>query len=605
MFKLTKLVLHSADDKQSFTYSFCEGINYFVGKNDSGKTEFYSFLDFMFGSSVNLHKKDWFRDSLGYADLYVEIKGIVFILTRYLNDANKNYFRYFDEAPGEPIRLEEYKERINSIFAQDEDSLRELRTFVGEDISYRTFTLFNFLGENRQGVLNDFFDKSTDIRYALKQPAILNYIFNKNLAEIEELKKTEEILAGQLESLEKKLAQNEEIKNRINRQLEVIGIDKTFSGKNGSEIQQAIIDFQNMVQKRSSTKKTRTIDELEAVYTSLDEQIKVRTKVEADCRSFEVTAKKRKDLLGSLQQLLDASPAYAYLVEPIVQLTAELDQSISFNKYLIQESATKELKKQRDKIRNQIQTEESKYKIYSVSDKTQAITLVMEYLKFYNVDLSGESVRDLRSQLRDIREKIRNLQNTNDAQKMRSLSNDITRLYKLAVGVSDLAEYDFSKDGFKITYIKNGNTLQPQISESDDSNESISKNYYTGSMARHTLMQLCGYLAFLRMLLSEKKYPLIPILVVDHISKPFDAKNEKAIGRVIHGAYSDIAKTDLQVFIFDDKDAASLDITPDYTYNLVNEQQSGFNPFYHKPVEKTPSDGEDVLTEKDDTSEEE
>ena len=57
-------------------------------------------------------------------------------------------------------------------------------------------------------------------------------------------------------------------------------------------------------------------------------------------------------------------------------------------------------------------------------------------------------------------------------------------------------------------------------------------NYYTGSMARHTLMQLSGYLGFLKLLLEENKYPIIPFLVIDHISKPFDKDNSLAIGKI-------------------------------------------------------------------------
>lgn len=583
MFKLVKLVLHNIDDTQTFTYEFSEGINYFIGKNDSGKTEFYTFIDYMFGASYQLYKRDWYKDSLSFADLYFKSDDIVFILTRYLKDENKNYFRYADEDDGEPIRLDEYKERINRVLAQDDNCLRELRSFVGEDISFRTFTLFNFLGENRQGVLNDFFDKCSDIRYSIKLPAILNYVFNKNLAEIEKLKKTEANLASSLESLEKRIAQNEEVKNRINRQLEILGIEKVFTGNNAADTLKAIDEFQGMVLKKDISKKTRTIAELEAVYTSLDEQIKLQIKTEADCKSFEVSAKKQKDLLDNLQSLIETSPPYAYLVNPIIQLTSELDQSISFSKYLIQESTTKELKKRRDQIRNQILTEQSKYKIYSAPEKTQAITLVKEYLDFYDTDLSVDDAKSIRSQLREIREKIRHLQNSNDVQKIDALSEDITRLYKLSSNVSDLVEYDFTKPRFKISYVKNGNTLQPQISETDDEESTISKNYYTGSMARHTLIQLCGYLAFLRMLVKEKRYPLAPILVIDHISKPFDIKNEKAIGQVLQGAFTDITADDLQIFIFDDETPSSLGITPNITSNLVGDDKSGFNPFYYKP----------------------
>lgn len=337
----------------------------------------------------------------------------------------------------------------------------------------------------------------------------------------------------------------------------------------------------------------RTIAELEAVYTSLDEQIKVQLSTEADCKSFEANATKQKELLECLQGLISSAPPYAYLAEPIVQLLTELDQSISFSKYLIQENTTKELKKRRDRIRQQILTEESKYKIYSSTDKVQAVTLIQEYLSFYDADLSSDSVKSLRSALRTIRERIRILQNTNNPSKIDAISEDVTKLYKLSVGVSDLVEYDFSKPGFKISYIKNGNTLQPQISEANKPDDQLFKNYYTGSKARHTLIQLCGYLAFLRLLLREGKYPLIPILIIDHISEPFDAKNEKAIGCVLHGAYADLLVSDFQVFIFDDKDCSRLGITPNMVHNLVGENKSGFNPFYHmssKEYETSPKE---------------
>lgn len=63
MFKIIKLTMYSFDEKE-YTYQFSLGLNYFKGKNSSGKTEFYNFLDFMFGSSEDIRKKPWYRDSL-------------------------------------------------------------------------------------------------------------------------------------------------------------------------------------------------------------------------------------------------------------------------------------------------------------------------------------------------------------------------------------------------------------------------------------------------------------------------------------------------------------------------------------------------------------
>lgn len=285
---------------------------------------------------------------------------------------------------------------------------------------------------------------------------------------------------------------------------------------------------------------------------------------------------------------------YAYLVNPIISLTVDLDKSISFNKYLIQETTTRELKKQRDRIRQQILANKSRFAIYSVSEKEQAVTLIKEYLSYYDCDFDGGSLSEIRRELRKVREEIRILQNGNDTEKINSLSADITQLYKSSIEVSELAEYDFRKSGFHISYLKNGNILQPQILDEESDSADQIKNYYTGSMARHTLMQLCGYLGFLRMLIKEDKYPLIPFLVIDHISKPFDDKNQKALGAILHGAYTNLQKSEMQIILFDDEDASSLGLTPDHSINLLGEDKSGFNPFYMPSKEDSPNAPEEV-----------
>ena len=66
-------------------------------------------------------------------------------------------------------------------------------------------------------------------------------------------------------------------------------------------------------------------------------------------------------------------------------------------------------------------------------------------------------------------------------------------------------------------------------------------------MARHTLIQLCGYLGFLKLLLEEGKYPIIPILVIDHVSKPFDIQHAKALGEVLNKACKIIGKENIPI----------------------------------------------------------
>ena len=584
MFNLIELTLYGEVEGQIFTYHFVEGINYFKGKNDSGKTEFYTFLDYMFGANVNLSDKEWFRGTLSYAQLVFSYNDRKFVVARSISNPDKNYFRYFDEEGFEEVRLNEYRARLNIVFSEDQKTLKELRAFVEEDIGFRTFTVFNFLGENRQGVLSDFFDKCSRLEYSL-----LNYIFNPNIARISELKKREENLKTKLETLENQARQNDDILGRVNHQLKILGINRAFNGKNAMTILHEIDSLQNALEKGESATKSLAITELEAIYTSLDEQIKRQKNAEYDHKRFVDASVKQKVLLDRLREMVEQKPMYAYLIEPIISLTADLDKSISFNKYLIQETTTRELQKQRDEIRQQILANKSRFAIYSVSEKSQAATLIKEYLSYYDCDFDSDKLAEIRSELKKIREEIRMLQNANDTEKISNLSADITHLYKTSSGVSELAGYDFRKTGFHISYLKNGNIIQPQISDEEDDDISQNKNYYTGSMARHTLMQLCGYLGFLRMLIKEHKYPLVPFLVVDHISKPFDSKNRKALGAVLHEVYKDIRKSELQIILFDDEDASDLGITPDYSTDLLGKGKSGFNPFYTPPKEQSNS----------------
>lgn len=580
MFKIIELSLYGELENQVFSYQFTDGINYFKGKNDSGKTEFYTFLDYMFGANINLSDKDWFKGSLNSAELLFLYDGRKFVITRFLSNPNKNYFRYSDEENCEEIRLDVYREKLNAVFAKDQATLRELRSFVEEDIGYRTFTVFNFLGENRQGILNDFFDKCSRVEYSIKMPSLLNYIFNRNIAKINELKKREDMLKSRLETLENRASQNDDIRGRVNHQLKILGINKVFSGTNAESILHEISSLQNSLEKDESARKTQTITELEAIYTSLDEQIKKQKNSEYDHSHFVEDEIKQRALLNKLHEIVKDKPDYAYLIDPIVDLATDLDKSISFNKYLIQETTTRELKKQREKIKQKILSNKSRFAIYTVSQKSQAITLIKEYLGYYDCDLTEDMLYETRRELKKIREEIRMLQNGDDTEKINALSMNITHLYRSSLEVSELAEFDFKKSGFHISYLKNGNIIQPQILDDEQDNASQLKNYYTGSMARHTLIQLCGYLGFLCMLIKESKYPLIPFLVVDHISKPFDSKNRKALGAVLHELYKDLPKNELQIIMFDDENASDLGIAPDYSTDLLDNGKSGFNPFY-------------------------
>ena len=434
MFKIVRLSLYGMEEGQAFSYQFSDGINYFQGKNDSGKTEFYTFLDYMFGASFKLSDKDWYKNTLESAELDFVYNDHEFVITRFLSNQNKNYFRYHDDDTAEEIRLDEYRAKLNSIFSGNSETLRELRTFVGEDIGYRTFTVFNFLGENRQGILNDFFDKCSRIEYAIKMPSLLNYIFNRNIARINELKKQAEDLKSRIAYMEKQESQNNDIQGRVNLQLRTLGIPTIFDGSNSKSVLQDVVTFQNSLEKKKSAKNIQAITELEAIYTSLDEQLKKQESFESDHKRFIEDDVKQQELLSNLFEMVNDKPEYSYLATPIINLISDLEKSISFNKYFIQEATVRELKKQRDLVKQKILSNQARFTIYSASEKTQAITLIREYLSYYTEDFDSATLKELKKELKEVQERIRNLQSENDSQKIDDLSDEITKLYRAAAG---------------------------------------------------------------------------------------------------------------------------------------------------------------------------
>ncbi|WP_421379584.1 hypothetical protein ACOJQI_15830 [Bacillus salacetis] len=577
MFKINKLSMVD-NNENMYEYKFNKGVNYFKGKNSSGKTEFYSFIDYIFGDSQNIKKKVWFKDTLNYAIMEFEYNSITYLLKRTL-DKDINYFRYKDEGWGEPINLSEYKDKLNSIFTIDLAALSRIREFTEENLTYRTFTIFNFLGEKSLGNLNDFFTKSKDIKYSTKLPSILNYVFNNNLEKIFIFKKQLDELQKKVSKLQSSIQRYDFIKNHINSNLKKLNISILYNGKNKDLILSEINEIKSFEEPNKRNKKSKTISELESIYNNINEQIKIYENTIEDNKNFEIENVNRKKLIDSLSLLLSKNSNYNYLIDPIIKMVNDLDKRISFNKYVITNHSINDLKKQREEVKNEIFANEARFSSFDISEKSRSIALVEEYL---NIDViyDTEELKSLQAQSRKLKEEIKKLQNNDDDTKIKNLSDYITDLYKSATDVSDIIRNDDDLEGFYIQYYKKGNLLQPKVMSSD-SNSQL-ENYYVGSMARHTLIQFCGYLGFLDMLIKENKYPLIPILVIDHISKPFDSGNRKAIGAILQKFYKSMDEKDLQIFIFDDEDYEDLSIVPNHSENLVDNTKTGFNPFFHE-----------------------
>lgn len=224
----------------------------------------------------------------------------------------------------------------------------------------------------------------------------------------------------------------------------------------------------------------------------------------------------------------------------------------------------------------ELKNQDSKFKCYSLDDKSKAVALVQVYLQ-ENLEDVNAALNELKKELKELKKELKELQNDNNSTKIEKYSRLVTSLYKSGKNDSEIIKQDFNREEFRIEYIKRANVLQPTQKKDDKEEEYL----YLGSMARHTLIQLAGYLGFMNLLIKDNKCPIIPMLVIDHLSKPFSDDNKKAVGKIINEFYKEIPKSDMQIFMFDDKEPSLLGVEPDHCEYLQNECKTGFNPFYN------------------------
>lgn len=198
-----------------------------------------------------------------------------------------------------------------------------------------------------------------------------------------------------------------------------------------------------------------------------------------------------------------------------------------------------------------------------------------EYLSQYLALYKPDDLDDIKKEISRLKKELLNLKHSDDDISIYSISDTVTDLYHSASQVSSFVESDFKQLDFHIKFQKEGVGLQPTFSEGDDS-----VDVFTGSRARHTLMQICGYLAFMRYLLQKRNVPFVPLLAFDHVSSPFDDGSCRAIGAIISKFYSLVDKKEVQLFLFETEEPDALGVDVDKYISLVSNGRTGFNPFY-------------------------
>lgn len=238
MFSIECLELISCSG-ESFRYSFSSGVNYIQGPNSSGKTEFYNFLDYMLGAEKKkLSESPWFKGSLQAAKMQISLNGHGFSLYRDL--AGDEFGLVIDGIPYKVSDLAEYRNYLNTLFLESADDPTNLSEYVGQELTYRTFTLFCFLNEVTVGRINGFFSKLLETKYRVKQRPLFDYLFSTNPDRIVFLQRRIAKLSKRARELESQRDFFNHYLEAVNQELAKLGIVERFDGRNVAVVSELI-----------------------------------------------------------------------------------------------------------------------------------------------------------------------------------------------------------------------------------------------------------------------------------------------------------------------------------------------------------------------------
>lgn len=569
-FHIDSLTLYSFDGL-SVPYSFEPGINYIQGPNSSGKTEFFLFLDYMFGREIDdIASRPWYSGTLKAAVLSFTLGESMYEVARSLDG---DRFAFKKDGQAEPAcNISDYREKLNSAFCSSLSAISGLHYFTEQELTYRTFSMFSFCEDTGMGKLNRFFTKLSEEKYAVKERPLFDYLFNRSPEDVVALQKDIRQLEEKITELEDRLRSNEQHSDLVNARLADLGISVEFDGTNTDAILDLLATSESIA---SSPSKMELSSEVGESVDYLEKQIREMEFLAAEQQQIRKQNNNRFKMLNALDELIREHPEYASLTESTMRLLRDLKASISIRDDAIYRDLIRKKKNQLKELKRKSVVAESAYSQPSYFDSKVYVAMIRDYLKELDPSCSAVALADLRAQLKNARSNLRALRLSVDQEKIDLISSCVTGLYRSTACVGGFSDNDVCTEDLQVEYVKEGNTLQPIVVREDQA-EAV----YTGSRARHTLIQIAGYYAFMLYLCRGNGTPTMPFVAFDHASSPFDDGNAGCIGALLSSFYEETPKESVQTFLFENRSPEQLLIEPDRYIMLRDGAKSGFNPFF-------------------------
>lgn len=519
MFKIEYIILnYDKEDIKPTKYDF-EFSTYIFGKNTVGKTVMLKALDFVLGKSDfdittqdGLEHIESIESKLVYENAYIFIKR---------TNANVYFYKLEEDDGYQMVDDKDYKYHISNLLSKGDNSFLSIfKSYAGEDLTCRAFSIFNFADENRLGDVSNIFTRATNSEHLIRLKKLLTFIFN--FSNVEQISKFTEELKLKEKELDK--YRDERINynlclNNINRNLSCLGlnIDEDISNMKTS--------FENYKKTFSRNKDSRNYGDLTYLIKashSISEEIKYLKNLQTQVTKLSSRNDRAKKLLNAFIEIAEQDEIYKKYVDSIKLI---ISKNINDNDVLSVINYAKTINelenKKRDIDAKIIQLSRGLDKL-DFEETLKRIGVVEESFRLLDTFKNIDKINQVEYRIKYLNQKIKELNRAFEEKLVSEFNVEILEMYK-KLTFTKFQQEDFKNPGFEIQFKPLNSSLSGLKNRNDKEDETIKEIYEPGSLARHTTWQILAYLVLLKVLIKHfNRLPFYRILVVDGLNQPFD-----------------------------------------------------------------------------------
>ena len=297
-----------------------------------------------------------------------------------------------------------------------------------------------------------------------------------------------------------------------------------------TEAREALKNFELNYSRPELHSKEKDLKFLLMASQSLAEEIKVQECFNGQGKLLISRQKNIEKLLSIFQEIIEGNESFKEYITPIERILKEAkNKTDTFSTIDINQTIKKLVHEKRD-IDFQIQQLNSEMIKLNYKEVEDSIAICKKLL--LEIDKFGEFVdlQKLSDEIIRIRQELDDLRKKFDTASQNYISKEVTGNYNLMEETCSFVAEDFANNGFKIVFDAKSISLYGEIVEElklgNGEIKQFSVQYNPGSMARQTTWQILCYLSIMKFALTRfSGLPVIPLLVFDNISMPYDVKD--------------------------------------------------------------------------------